>query len=490
MNWGGEILELDTPVAVAAERVFDAVDILLNNSLDPVSDDGVVELMRDWEVARRKMAAFEHKLVREAENRNLPDKAGAKTTAKFLAQTLRLGHGEACARARAAEVLGLRQEAGQALEPVLPWTATYQAMGLVSADSARRIAKIMDRVPGKVDPELRELAEFQLASFAAQSSPDDLPKVGDRLLGYLDPDGRLTDDTDRQRRRGITLSKQGVDGMSTMTAELTPAARALFDPIFASLAQPGMCNPDDTESPWTTDGLDEEALAGLERAARRDTRTAAQRNHDAMVAFLRPEMGPANLGQHRGLPVSTIITMSLAEVEAAAGVATTASGGTVPLEQALQLAQKSKPFLAIFDHTGRPLHLGRAKRLANSAQRMALIATERGCTRPGCSAPATLTQVHHVTEWAKGGATDIENLTLACDACHAMIHDGPGGWKTVAMPADSEHAGRTGWIAPRHIDPTGMPQVNDRHHAGELMAATLARLRDRTRPPVKWWSRP
>ncbi|MFC7429994.1 DUF222 domain-containing protein, partial [Nocardia tengchongensis] len=167
MNWGGEILELDTPVAVAAERVFDAVDILLNNSLDPISDDGVVELMRDWEVARRKMAAFEHKLVREAENRNLPDKAGVKTTAKFLAQTLRLGHGEACARARAAEVLGLRQEAGQALEPVLPWTATYQAMGLVSVDSARRIAKIMDRVPGKVDPELRELAEFQLASFAA-----------------------------------------------------------------------------------------------------------------------------------------------------------------------------------------------------------------------------------------------------------------------------------------------------------------------------------
>ncbi|MEU1204554.1 DUF222 domain-containing protein [Nocardia sp. NPDC005825] len=259
-----------------------------------------------------------------------------KRTSKFLEQTLRIGHAEASARTRAAELLGLRREAGRVAEPWLAWTAAFQEMGLVSVDSARVIA------------------------------------VGDRLLGYLDPDGRLTDDADRQRRRGIILGKQGVDGMSTLTAELTPVARAVLDPIFASLAQPGMCNPADTESPWTTEGLDDEALAGLERAARRDTRTAAQRNHDALVAFLRPEMGPANVGQHRGRPVSTIITMSLAEVEAAAGVATTASGGTVPLEQALQLAQKSKPFLAIFDHAGRPLHLGRAKRLANSAQRMAL----------------------------------------------------------------------------------------------------------------------
>ncbi|MFE3795864.1 HNH endonuclease signature motif containing protein [Nocardia tengchongensis] len=450
-------------MADATGLVSDAVGVLVQDSLDSLTDDDLVEMMREWESTRRRMASFEHKLIREVENRGLPEKAGAKRTSKYLEQTLRIGHADACARVRAAELLGLRQEAGRIVEPWLSWTAAFQEMGLVSADSARVIAKIVNRIPGK---------------------------VGDRLLGYLDPDGRLTDDSDRQRRRGLTIGKQGVDGMSTMTAELTPTLRALLDPIFASLARPGMCNAEDVESPWTTDGLDDEALAGLERAAQRDTRTSAQRNHDALVAFLRPEMGLSNPGQHRGLPVSTIITMSLAEVEAAAGVATTASGGTMPLDQALQLAQKSKPFLAIFDHAGRPLHLGRTKRLANSAQRLALIATERGCTRPGCSAPATLTQVHHVTEYAKGGATDIENLTLACDACHALIHDGPGGWKTIAMPKDSEHAGRTGWIAPHHIDPTGTPQVNERHHAGELMAASLARLRDRTRPPVKWWSRP
>lgn len=490
MKLGGPILGEDITVGGATGVVFDAVDVLLNDSLDPISDEDLVELMRDWETTRRRMAAFEHKLVREIETRNLPEKAGVKRVSKYLEQTLRLGHAEACARVRAAEQLGMRQTGGEVLEPRLPWTAAYQQMGMVSADSARRIAQIMDRIPAETDVEDRDLAEFELASFAAQSTPDDLPKIGDRILGYLDPDGRFTREVDRQRRRGVTLGKQGVDGMSVITAQVTPALRAVLDPIFAGLARPGMCNADDVESPWTTEGLADEALAGLERAAARDPRTAAQRNHDALLAFLRPEMGPEYTGRHRGLPVSTIITISLAEVEAAAGVATTASGGTVPLEEALQLAQKSKPFLAIFDHAGRPLHLGRTKRLANAAQRMALIATERGCTRPGCNAPATLTQVHHVTEWNKGGKTDIENLTLACDACHALIHDGPGGWKTVAMPKDSEYAGRTGWIPPVHIDPSRTPQVNDRHHAGELMAASLARLRDRTRPPVKWWSRP
>ncbi|APA98109.1 HNH endonuclease signature motif containing protein [Nocardia seriolae] len=86
--------------------------------------------------------------------------------------------------------------------------------------------------------------------------------------------------------------------------------------------------------------------------------------------------------------------------------------------------------LAIFDHrNGRPVHLGYGKRCASAHQRLVLIATECGCTRPGCNAPATYCQVHHVTEWSKGGPTDIENLTLACNSCHEIggSHPDPAG---------------------------------------------------------------
>lgn len=77
-----------------------------------------------------------------------------------------------------------------------------------------------------------------------------------------------------------------------------------------------------------------------------------------------------------------------------------------------------------------PLHLGRTKRLASREQRLALIAALHGCSRPGCNAPASMCAVHHVLDYRKNGITDLTNLTLACDSCHALIHDGPGGWKT------------------------------------------------------------
>ncbi|MRH87264.1 DUF222 domain-containing protein, partial [Nocardia sp. SYP-A9097] len=252
------------------------------------------------------------------------------------------------------------------------------------------------------------------------------------------------------------------------------------DAMLAKFARPGMCNPADTDSPWTAQDATDDAR--LQAAAARDTRTPAQRNHDALLGFLRPELGgPAKRGSHRGVPVAAIMTMSIADVERAAGVATLATGGTVPISEALELAQQSKRFLMVFDHAGMPLHVGRESRTATKAQRLALIATERGCTRPNCSAPASRAQVHHLTEWSKGGKTDIENLTLACDSCHAQVHDGPGGWKTVKLGPDTAFPGRTAWIAPPHIDPTGTPQVNHRHHPGELMALTLSRIQDRNR---------
>ncbi|MFE3194182.1 DUF222 domain-containing protein [Nocardia sp. NPDC059240] len=473
MTSGATVLD-DITIADAIAMLSQATDALLQGALAALSDGEFVAVMRDYEMGKRRLAGFEHRLIDGVETRCLPQKAGWKArTDKYLEATLHLGHADAASRVRAAGLLGTHQQDGQVVPPVLASTAELQEQGRISADHARVIAKLVDRIPDKTDAQQRENVEAQLAELATRFTPDDLSKTAARILDRLDPDGTVTTEADRQRRRGVVLGKQGIDGMSTISGELTPTARALLDPIFADLARPGMCNPADPESPWQAEGIDP---ATLEAAAQRDNRSAAQRQHDALVAFLRPELGPTNLGQHRGLPVSTIITMSLAEVEAAAGVATTASGGTVPLQEALVLAEKSKPFLAIFDHTGRPLHLGHGKnRLANPAQRLALIAAERGCTRPGCNAPATLTQVHHVTDWAKGGATDIENLTLACDACHSLVGDGPDNWKTIVMPPDSENAGRIGWIAPRLVDPTQTPQVNDRHHAGERATAAFER---------------
>ena len=47
----------------------------------------------------------------------------------------------------------------------------------------------------------------------------------------------------------------------------------------------------------------------------------------------------------------------------------------------------SHPVLCLFATDGQPLHLGRGVRLASAAQRLALYARDRGCTRPGPGDP-------------------------------------------------------------------------------------------------------
>jgi len=47
------------------------------------------------------------------------------------------------------------------------------------------------------------------------------------------------------------------------------------------------------------------------------------------------------LGSHRGIPVTTVLTMRVSDVERLSGVATTATGGTVPMTEALRLAERS-----------------------------------------------------------------------------------------------------------------------------------------------------
>ena len=72
-----------------------------------------------------------------------------------------------------------------------------------------------------------------------------------------------------------------------------------------------------------------------------------------------------------------------------------------------------------------------------------LHAKDRGCTAPGCTAPGYLCEVHHVEEWATGGATDIDKLTFACTGHHKLLDH---GWTTKKLAN-----GDTQWIPPPQL---------------------------------------
>jgi Domain of unknown function (DUF222)/HNH endonuclease len=227
--------------------------------------------------------------------------------------------------------------------------------------------------------------------------------------------------------------------------------RAELDAWFAKFAAPGMCNPDD-QSPVVTGEPSEEGA--------RDARGYGQRQHDALGALVRSQLGNPALGSHRGLPVAVIATATLQELQAKTGHAVTAGGTLLPMSDLIRMASHAYHYLVLFDGvTGRPLYLGRTKRIATADQRIVLHATDRGCTRPGCDVPGYGCEVHHVDDWATGGLTNIDDLAFACPGDHSL-HD--HGWTTRKLPD-----GTTEWIPPPQLPLE--PGTNDYHHPERLL---------------------
>jgi len=72
---------------------------------------------------------------------------------------------------------------------------------------------------------------------------------------------------------------------------------------------------------------------------------------------------------------------------------------------------------------GRALSVGRRTRSIPPAIRRALAARDRGCRFPGCGLHRFV-DGHHITHWARGGPTSVENLVLLCRHHHRLVHEG------------------------------------------------------------------
>jgi Domain of unknown function (DUF222) len=69
-----------------------------------------------------------------------------------------------------------------------------------------------------------------------------------------------------------------------------------------------------------------------------------------------------------------------------------------------------------------PLDLKRSVRFATPHQRRVLAIRDRGCRFPGCGAPPSWCDAHHITYWERDGNTDIHNLVLLCRHHHGVTH--------------------------------------------------------------------
>lgn len=513
---------------------------LADCSLDGFTPEELVAVLVRRERLAWRAPVIDHRIVARLVADGNPGELGAASLAGVLVERLRIG--TAAARRRVAEAADLVPRAtvtGQVLAPVLPGLAAAQAAGTVGPEQVEIVRKTYAKIPAAVDAQARERAEADLAMLAGQFGPVALQRLADHLLLVLDPDGDFSE-RERAARRGVRMGRQLPDGMSRLTGTISPELRAALEPILAKLAAPGMCNPAD-EHPCVSGSPSEAQILG-------DDRTGDQRYHDALLAVARIVLCSGDLGQLNGLPVSVIVTTTLAELSAAAGLpdttaldtgettpgndsdaesdqadkadasdeadvtageigetatdeadvtgadaagaaepgdagseaantadavpvalagpaltgtALTAGGTRFSITDVLRMAAHAYHYLVIFDGTGRPLWLGRSKRLASGDQRIVLHARDRGCTRPGCTVSGYHTQAHHLTDWARGHPTDIDNLALACGPDNRMASQ--HHWDT-----HLNDTGRVEWIPPPPLD-QHQPRVNPYHFIEDLI---------------------
>lgn len=366
----------------------------------------------------------------------------------MLAERLRITRADASRRIHeAADLEPRRAMTGEPLDPVLTATAEAQRSGRVGSGHVRVIRELLNQLPGDVDLETRQQAEVRLAKRGAEFRPDQLGKLAD----CTNPDGTFTDE-DRVRRRGVSIGNQGADGRSPITGYLTPEVRAGCDAVLAKPAGPGVCNPADA-SACVSGSPSQDAVDD-------DTRSAAQRNHDALGALLRSALSSGELAQHNALPATIIVSTTLAELESGCGKEITGGGTSLPMHDVIRLASQAHHYLCIFDK-GKAIGLYHTKRLASAGHPMVLYGKDRGCSFPNCDVPGYLTEVHHATDFAECRETYIDDLTQACGPHHKLVTS--GGWTT-----RKRKDGTTEWLPPPHLD-RGQPRINRFHHPETLL---------------------
>jgi hypothetical protein len=440
------VIDLDD-VAARQSRLHTAVAELAELPWDELPADVLDAVLCSLEGARRTLSTVGYDAT-NALREQWP--AGVGRLRDHLANLLHVSATEAGERIAIAADL-------RATDPALTEAAAAARHGLIGAEHVRIIRETIAKLPDTATPAEKARIDLELTGVAVAERPEVLRRDAALLLADYDAThgDPVTREKTRKARRDFRLGPQDADGMSRGRFCIDPEGRAYLEILMAKLARPGMANAADPIP--TVDGDPDPGAAAT------DTRTTGQRQHDALKAALRALLASGELGQHRGLPVTAIVTMTLEQLETASGLAVTGGGSMIPMETAIRMAAHAHHYLYIYDEkSGRPLFLGRSKRLASADQRIVLHAIDGGCTVPGCDQAGYHSDVHHLIEWTPAGTTDIDRLTMVCEVNHRSAGPSDEEWQA-RRRYDEETLGQTVWYPPKSVDPSRQPKTNRYH---------------------------
>ena len=286
---------------------------------------------------------------------------------------------------------------------VLPTTTALFRAGKLSWSKVRCIAAVADKNTEKT-----------LCHAALDASYTDVKYLCATYRWKDDADAN-SDDNDRAVKQWNSRSlhwKEASDGSTLIQLSLPPElAQAFLKSVEQSLNQ--MENPvDDKQSTISQRRADAAVLMAESslQAAGREMATADR--YQVVVSVEASELSAL-----KPLP-----TLTQTQTRQQTKRATVKGAGAIARETARRIACDC----SITHHTtqhGEPTNIGRKSRLWPAAMSRAIKDRDQHCQYPGCTKTHQL-QIHHITHWADGGVTSIENGVAICGYHHTMLHEG------------------------------------------------------------------
>ncbi len=241
--------------------------------------------------------------------------------------------------------------------------------------------------------------ETMLLGWATTLPAKDLSLLLDTWRMHVDPDREASTAQDRFDQRSVHLSKL-LDGVGRIDGTLDPDGYRLVREAIRALSEP-------------TDD---------------ETRTAAQRRHDALVQMAQivlESLEPA-AGKKRRRRPTVIATATIDDMADQTGGGSVDTGGQrdiVPIDTIRRMACDCDIHRYLADPTGHIIDYGRKRRLVSDVQFDLLVVRDHGCRWRGCSIPAAGCDAHHAHHWLDGGETEPDNLILLCWYHHHLLHE-------------------------------------------------------------------
>lgn len=395
-----------------------------------LGDDALQKTLRDCAQARRQVDAIMAELSGEIARRStrelgyagLAQREGARTPDALVARLTGASSTEA------------RQlvSVGAVLEAPSPWlhgVASAVASGSVSVGAAAGITAGLGSPSASVAADDLLDAAGRLLAEAPALPPEQVARRARELRDELDAAGVADRERLLRDRRFLRLTRQD-DGMTRLFGLLDPESAALVADAIDCVTAPRRGGPRFVDAEFRDHAA----------AVSADARSTEQLALDALVEMVRIAANTDSGTVFGTRKPSVRVHVAAADLARRTGAASLeGQTATVSIATVERLAC-ADGFVPILFQADGSVDVGRAQRLFNSRQRIALGAIWGGCAHPGCDRPPSWCEAHHAAEWRRdSGGTDIGNGVLLCRHHHMLVHN--NGW-TLRPPG----RGSTPWL--------------------------------------------